>query len=113
MAADLRFSHPPIPTILREYAPWIFEVGILLTHPCRPREDVTLPFSKPVHGQDGSELTEVLIPKGTMIFLSLLSANRNPDIWGADSFEWKPERWTNGLPDSVSEAKIPGVYSHL
>jgi cytochrome P450 len=84
-----------------------------LTLPHRPREDVVLPLSKPVHGHNGSKVTEVLVPKGTIIFLSLLSSNRNPDIWGPDSFEWKPERWMNRLPDSVSEAKIPGVYSHL
>ena len=56
---------------------------------------------------------EVLVPKGTVVFPSLLSSNCNPDIWGPDSFEWKPERWIEGLPSSVADAKIPGVYSHL
>lgn len=79
----------------------------------RTREDIILPFSKPVRGNDGSEMHEVLVPKGTMVFPSLLSSNRNPDLWGPDSYEWKPERWIEGLPSSVTEAKIPGVYSHL
>jgi cytochrome P450 len=56
---------------------------------------------------------EVLVPKGTMVFSSLLSSNYNPDIWGPDSSEWRPERWIEGLPSSVGEAKIPGVFSHL
>ncbi|KAJ3507527.1 hypothetical protein NMY22_g16903 [Coprinellus aureogranulatus] len=88
--------HPPIPTNIRE-----------------TRADVILPFSKPVRGKDGSEMTEVLVPKGTKIFPSLLASNRNPDIWGPDSLEWKPERWLQPLPESVVKAKIPGVYSHL
>ncbi|TEB40176.1 cytochrome P450 [Coprinellus micaceus] len=77
------------------------------------REDIILPFSKPVRGNDGSEMHEVLVPKGTMVFPSLLSSNCNRDLWGPDSYEWKPERWIEGLPNSVTEAKIPGVYSHL
>jgi cytochrome P450 len=58
---------------------------------------------------------EVLVPKGTKIFPSILSSNRNIDVWGSDSDEWKPERWMDatGLPDSVVEAHIPGIYSHL
>lgn len=72
-----------------------------------------MPFSKGVRGNDGSELHEVLVPKGTKIFVSTMSSNRNPDIWGPDSFAWKPERWIEGIPDAVADAEIPGVYSHL
>ncbi|TEB40174.1 cytochrome P450 [Coprinellus micaceus] len=88
--------HPPAPTIGRE-----------------TRGDVMLPFSKSVRGNDGSEMYQVLVPKGTMVFTSLLSSNCNPDLWGPDSYEWKPERWIEGLPGSVIGAKLPGVYSHL
>jgi len=34
-------------------------------------------------------------------------------MWGPDVYEWKPERWLNPLPESVTNARIPGVYSHL
>ncbi|TEB39431.1 cytochrome P450 [Coprinellus micaceus] len=88
--------HPPVHTLMRD-----------------TREDIVLPFSKPVRGIDGSEIHEVLVPKGTTVFPSLQSSNCNPDIWGPDSFEWKPERWIEGLPESVAKAKIPGIYSHL
>ncbi|TEB40175.1 cytochrome P450 [Coprinellus micaceus] len=88
--------HPPAPTTVRE-----------------TREDVILPFSKPVRGIDGSEMYDVLVPKGTMVFPSFLSSNCDPDLWGPDSYEWKPERWIEGLPSSVTDAKLPGVDSHL
>ena len=40
-------------------------------------------------------------------------ANRNPEVWGPDFYEWKPERWlTYPSPphESVSDAH---VYWHL
>jgi len=55
----------------------------------------------------------VPIPNNTDITVGILAANRNPEIWGPDSYEWKPERWLTALPDSVSAAHIPGVYSNL
>ncbi len=56
---------------------------------------------------------ELLIPKDTTIGVGILSANRNKAIWGDDAMEWKPERWLAPLPGSVTQAKVPGVYSNL
>ena len=77
------------------------------------RKDVVLPLSKPIKGLDGQEITEIPIPKNTNIVIGVLAINRDPEIWGPDSFEWKPERWLAPLPESVAEARIPGVYSNL
>jgi len=77
------------------------------------RQDVVLPLSTPIKGVDGQEITEVFVPNNTHIIVGILAANRNPEIWGPDSYEWKPERWLTPLPDSVTAARIPGVYSNL
>ena len=77
------------------------------------RQDVVLPLSMPIKGLDGQEITEVPIPNNTNVIVGILAANRNPEIWGPDSYEWKPERWLSPLPDSVAAAHIPGVYSNL
>ncbi len=74
---------------------------------------MNLPLSKPVRGVDGRDRSEIFVPKGTDVIVSGFGANCNPDLWGPDSYEWKPERWLCSLPDSVIEAHIPGVYSHL
>ncbi|KAF7768286.1 hypothetical protein Agabi119p4_7529 [Agaricus bisporus var. burnettii] len=74
-------------------------------------KDTVLPFSKPILDSSGKEITEAFLQKGTKILISLLGANTNPDIWGPDSYEWKPERWLDSLPDTVAGA--PGVYSHM
>ena len=56
---------------------------------------------------------ELLVPKDTPVFISTMAANVNPDVWGPDAHEWKPERWLAPLPGAVQDAKIPGVYSNL
>jgi len=72
-----------------------------------------LPLSKPVKGVDGRERAEVFVPKGTNVIVSAFGANCNPELWGPDAYEWKPERWLSTVPESVIEAHMPGVYSHL
>ena len=79
----------------------------------RSRQDSILPLSEPIRGVNGKMMHEILVPKDTTIFVGILSSNKNKDIWGEDAHEWKPERWLSPLPDSVMEAKIPGVYSNL
>ncbi|KAF9011997.1 cytochrome P450 [Cyathus striatus] len=77
------------------------------------RQDIGLPLTNPIKGLDGSDIHEILVPKGTYIHVSILSANSNPDIWGRDASEWRPERWLNPLPQTVKNAHIPGIYSPL
>ncbi len=72
-----------------------------------------LPLSTPVRGLDGKMLHEIPVPKDTTVVVGLLSSNQNKQIWGEDALEWKPERWLSPLPETVTEAKIPGVYSNL
>jgi len=77
------------------------------------QENVVLPLSDPVIGLDGREMHSLLIPKNTNVFISILNANRDPALWGPDAAEWKPERWLSPLPQSLHDAHIPGIYSHL
>ncbi|KAL1691089.1 cytochrome P450 [Schizophyllum commune] len=88
--------YPPAPQLLR-----------------RVKKDVVLPFSKPIIGEDGREMSEVLVPAGTVVVIAIMNANRNKEIWGEDADEWKPERWLQPLPASVTDAHIPGVYGNL
>ncbi|KAK7694998.1 hypothetical protein QCA50_002186 [Cerrena zonata] len=72
-----------------------------------------MPLSVPIRGKDGNMISEVPLPKGTDLTLGLLGSNINPAIWGEDAEEWKPERFLQPLPEDVTEARIPGVYSNL
>ncbi|KAJ3539879.1 hypothetical protein NMY22_g4540 [Coprinellus aureogranulatus] len=88
--------HPPIAALPRE-----------------AHQDGVLSLSRPIKTVDGREVTEIHVPNGTLLVVSIEAVNTNPDLWGPDSYEWKPERWLEPLPDALLEAKIPGVYSHL
>ncbi|KAJ3928193.1 MAG: cytochrome P450 [Lentinula lateritia] len=77
------------------------------------RQDTIIPLLKPIIGLDGTEIHEVAAPNGTRVIVSIYNSNRNPDLWGEDANEWKPERWLSPLPKALVEAHIPGVYSHL
>ena len=80
---------------------------------CRATEDTVLPLHEPIRGKDGTLITEVTVPKGTVAVLDLWACNTNKAIWGEAAMEWKPERWLAPLPETVTEAKVPGVYSNL
>ena len=79
----------------------------------KTRKDIVMPLSQPIRGVDGSLISEIPVPEGTFIHIGILASNRDPNLWGPDAAEWKPERWLNPVPESVKEAHIPGVYSHL
>ncbi|KAH9848265.1 cytochrome P450 [Lenzites betulinus] len=84
--------------------------------PLRIREaqgDTTLTLSRPVIGKDGTSISTIPVAKGTLVFVAVQAANVNPDVWGPDAREWRPERWLHALPAEVAEAKIPGVYTNL
>ncbi|KAI0073344.1 cytochrome P450 [Panus rudis PR-1116 ss-1] len=77
------------------------------------REDIILPFLTPIRGEDGSQMNEVLVPKGTAVIVGIWASNINPAIWGEDAKVFKPERWLQPLPEQVTEARVPGIYSNL
>lgn len=58
-------------------------------------------------------VSAIALPKGTAVFPSCRGCNISKDLWGDDAHEWKPERWLTPLPSTVTEARIPGVYSNM
>ena len=56
---------------------------------------------------------QIFVPQGTTVVIAIQASNRNKALWGDDAHQWNPERWLSSLPDSVLNARIPGVYSSL
>ncbi|KAI0713881.1 cytochrome P450 [Earliella scabrosa] len=79
----------------------------------KARTDTVLPLSTPIRGVDGKQITEIPIPRDTTIFANLRQCNTDPELWGEDADEWKPERWLQPLPHAVEEARVPGIYANL
>ncbi|GAB1520137.1 hypothetical protein RhiTH_003210 [Rhizoctonia solani] len=74
--------------------------------------DWDLPLYYPVTAKDGkSVVTNIHVTKGTSIHLSIRAANMDERTWGEDAGEFRPGRWLEPLPPSLSNARIPGVYS--
>ncbi|KAI0054805.1 cytochrome P450 [Artomyces pyxidatus] len=80
-----------------------------VTRSCRA--DTTIPLSQRIQGAHSSD-SSLFVPRGTSIFVDILNVNRDQDIWGPDAATWQPERWLSPLPESVADARVPGVYSH-
>ncbi|KAJ6568729.1 cytochrome P450 monooxygenase [Mycena capillaripes] len=86
--------YPPVPVMFREST-----------------ADAVLPLSTPLVAVDGTLVQSITVPKGTSIYVAIAGANRDKKIWGEDSLEFKPERWTNGKAESVT-SPLPGVYGN-
>ncbi|KAF5313131.1 hypothetical protein D9619_003761 [Psilocybe cf. subviscida] len=52
----------------------------------------------------------VRVPAGTILFMSIMGANRLESVWGTDAKEWNPERWLEAMPSAV---KLPGVFQNM
>ncbi|CAE6442879.1 unnamed protein product [Rhizoctonia solani] len=77
-------------------------------------KDWNLPLHYPVKSKDGKKtITNLHVPEGTYIYVSLGSVNRDKQTWGDDAEQFNPSRWLQPLPLSVAESKIPGVYSNI
>ena len=63
-------------------------------------------------GADGAPLAHVFVPKGTNVFVGVRACNRSAALWGADADAWRPERWLAPLPESVTGARVPGLYAN-
>ncbi|KAJ8521037.1 hypothetical protein ONZ45_g2214 [Pleurotus djamor] len=77
------------------------------------RKETILPLQDPIHGNDGNLINEIHMPAETNVIIGVRASNTNPALWGPDAAEWKPERWLTPLPDSVTQAHVPGIYSNL
>ncbi|KAF9647279.1 cytochrome P450 [Thelephora ganbajun] len=69
-----------------------------------------LPLTKPFIGLSGKVYNELPIPAGATIVISTFGYNQNPDLWGPNAYEFRPERWfdMNEKPESPV-----GMYGNL
>ncbi|KAJ7218140.1 cytochrome P450 [Mycena pura] len=73
-------------------------------------DDVVLPLSYPITTNSGKVITELPVPKGTVIQVSFAGYNRHPDVFGDDAHVFRPERY---LDDTVKDTIKLGVYGNV
>ncbi|KAJ7511115.1 cytochrome P450 monooxygenase [Mycena galericulata] len=88
---------------LRVYSP--------VTHITRlAAADDVVPLKTPCFDNKGKVYTSLPISKGQMVRIPISDVNTDPNLWGADAAEFKPERWEQ-VPEAVHA--IPGVWANL
>ena len=56
---------------------------------------------------EDAQIGHLLVPKGVCIWTLIPTLHRDPEIWGSDANEFKPERFANGISGAC---KLPQVY---
>ncbi|RPD66247.1 cytochrome P450 [Lentinus tigrinus ALCF2SS1-7] len=107
---DDLFDLPYLEAVCRESLR-LYPPASIIAKSCR--QDTILPLRNPIAGVDGQEIQQISVPKGTYIMVGVQAMNRSKELWGEDADQFKPERWLSDLPDSVIQARIPGVYSNM
>ncbi|KAI0074875.1 cytochrome P450 [Panus rudis PR-1116 ss-1] len=79
------------------------------THRRAAKDDV-IPLSKPVTLESGKVVSELLVPQGTRIVISITAYNRNKDVWGEDAHVFNPDRWLN---EKKAQGTSVGVVGNL
>ncbi|KAE9403334.1 cytochrome P450 [Gymnopus androsaceus JB14] len=76
------------------------------------KEDDVLPLSTPITTTNGEVLTEIPMPKGSRVILSIPAYNRNKEIFGEDAHMFNPYRWLEA--DHVKKGSISlGPFANL
>lgn len=53
------------------------------------------------------QMGSIVVPKGVCIWTLIPTLHRDPEIWGVDANEFKPERFANGVSNAT---KVPQAY---
>lgn len=54
------------------------------------------------------EFANIRIPKGVIIWTMTTTLHTDPNIWGPDSYKFKPERFANGISGAC---KLPHLFT--
>ena len=78
--------------------------------------DAVVPLQFPIKDKKtGSEINEIVVRKGTSVYIGLGATNRSNSLWGEDAAEFKPERWMGHYAheSTVEQIKTPGIFSNM
>ncbi|KAF8511881.1 cytochrome P450 [Hysterangium stoloniferum] len=76
----------------------------------KSKRDDVIPLSTATTTKKGEIVTDISIPAGQKIIISILTYNRLKSVWGDDADVWRPERFIDG---SVKQGINMGVLANL
>ncbi|TFK25770.1 cytochrome P450 [Coprinopsis marcescibilis] len=100
-------SLPYLDAVVRE----TLRVHPPVTHTIRTAfQDDVIPLETPFTDCNGKVHDVIEVSKGQSLIVPILAINRDAELWGEDSLEFKPERWEK-VPEAV--AGIPGIWGNM
>ncbi|EIW81845.1 cytochrome P450 [Coniophora puteana RWD-64-598 SS2] len=78
----------------------------------RAIQDDLIPLSSPVVSASGAPISQVPVPRGTLVAVPIAAINRSPRFWGPDAASFRPERWLDGAAESGPAEELVG-HRHL
>ncbi|KAJ6546674.1 cytochrome P450 [Mycena vulgaris] len=73
--------------------------------------DAVIPMTEDIKTSTEEVITQIPVRKGQLVTLAIASFQRLESFWGADSHEFKPQRWLEGSPYK-GETSV-GPYANL
>lgn len=70
-----------------------------------------LPLSTPIKTSSGQVISELSVPKGTKVILSIAAYQRHKDVFGEDADTFNPDRWLR--ESEGKKGPTLGVYGNL
>lgn len=103
-------SHPYLDACVREalrlHSPATSTMRVAL------HEDV-IPVSRPFRDKKGHLCGHIRVNKDDIITIPIQAINKSKSIWGDDSEEFVPERWTEGTIMREKERAIKGLWGGI
>ncbi|GAA93662.1 hypothetical protein E5Q_00307 [Mixia osmundae IAM 14324] len=68
-------------------------------------KDDVIPLAKGNVDRDGKAIEAISVKRGQEILVSISAFNVDPEVWGDDAAEFRPDRWTDGKAGDHSATK--------
>ncbi|KAE9465087.1 hypothetical protein C3L33_02996, partial [Rhododendron williamsianum] len=110
--------HPDWQARVREEAAQVCQGGLIDAESLSKMKTVTMVIQEALRlyppaafvsreALDETQIGHISVPKGVCTWTLIPTLHRDPDIWGSDANEFKPERFANGVSGAC---KIPQTY---
>ncbi|KAI0061590.1 cytochrome P450 [Artomyces pyxidatus] len=99
--------HAPVGSTMRVYRGDAPECVVPVRRGVRVRQPRRWPWSG---GDEWKVEYGVRLRRGDIVTIPIQAVNRDPEVWGADAREFRPDRWD--APPAAA-ADVPGLYAHI
>uniref|UniRef100_K3WVQ9 Cytochrome P450 n=1 Tax=Globisporangium ultimum (strain ATCC 200006 / CBS 805.95 / DAOM BR144) TaxID=431595 RepID=K3WVQ9_GLOUD len=106
--------HEKLPKLFtdKDYVPSLDDVSLLVYTEAALRETLRLCPIVPLNAKEANRDTTLsdgtFLKKGTRVYIPSYSLARNPNVWGPDAAEYKPDRWIE-VDEATGKEKVVQV----